>query len=389
MKSILRQGISVWLHFFCAALLLAAQPLAAQEPAQKPAEEESPAESWSPEVVLHGYGVWAYGKTDGNDYTVGDEDGDYQDSEVAINLSAKPVQNLAIHIQLAVESEGDEVETVADFAFGEWKFSDALRLRLGQVQQPIGIYAEIFDVGTLRPFVTLPQSIYGPVGVVAESYKGVGLTGYRQSAGGWGLSYDVYGGGLKVIEESPVKLLEGEEEEEFDLIRDVIGGRVVVHAPGTDLSFGVSALQGTNENELESRNTSLGVQVQYLSDAWWIRSEAMKHEDEGEHEMTSAYVEIARFLTPHWQVAGRFDYLSTDPEEDEDDLPEEIFDHRETALGINYWFNPNFAVKLSVHQVKGNAFAFPGDLEELLDALDEGELDDETRLFAFGAAFTF
>lgn len=384
MRSVPRQGISVGFHCLCAALLLAALPMAAQEPA----EEEAPAESWSPEVVLHGYGVWAYGKTDGNHYAVGSEDGDYQHSEVAINLTAVPVQNMSIHVQLAVENEDEETEAVADFAFGEWRFSDALRLRLGQVQQPFGIYAEIFDVGTLRPFGTLPQSVYGPVGVVAESYKGAGLTGYRQSAGGWGLSYDVYVGGLKVTEESPATFLEGEEEE-FDLVRDVVGGRVVVQVPSTDLSFGISGLVGTNENESESRNTSLGAQVQYLSDTWWIRGEAVMHEDEDEHELTSSYVEVARFLTRYWQVAARFDRLSTDRTESGDELPEDLFDHRETALGINYWFNTNFAIKLSIHDVKGNWFALPEDPEELRDALARGDVEDETRLVTFGASFTF
>lgn len=383
MKSILCRGISVRLHCLCAALLFAALPVAAQEPAEEP-----PAESWSPQVVLHGYGTWAYGKTDGNHYTVGDEDGDYQDSEVALNLTATPVQDLTIHVQLAVENEEGESEALADFAFGEWRFSDALRLRLGLVQQPFGIYAEIFDVGTLRPFATLPQSIYGPVGVVAESFKGAGLTGYRQSAGGWGLSYDLYGGGLKVAEESPATFLAGVEEG-FDLVRDVIGGRIALQMPSTDLSFGLSGLVGTNENESESRNSSLGLQVQYLSDAWWIRSEAVMHEDEGEHELRSGYVEVARFLTPHWQVAGRFDRLLTDRVEEDEGLPEDAFDHRETALGINYWFNPNFVLKLSIHEVKGNGFAFPEDPEELRDAVARGDLDGETRLVAFGANFTF
>ena len=391
MKSLLCRGVSVSFYGLCAALLLAALPVAAQQPAEEPpAEEELPADSWDPQVVLHGYGTWAYGKTDGNHYTVGDEDGDYQDSEVAINITATPVRDLGIHVQLAVESEDAETEAVADFAFAEWRFSDSLRLRLGQVQQPIGIYAEVFDVGTLRPFVTLPQSIYGPVGVVSESYKGAGLTGYRQSASGWGLSYDLYAGGLKVAEENPATFLEGEEgEESADLVRDVVGGRIVLQVPSTDLSFGLSGLVGTNENESESRNSSFGLQVQYLTDAWWIRSEAVMHHDQGEHKLKSGYVEVARFLTAHWQIAGRFDHLDTEREENEEELPEDLFDHREAALGINYWFNTHLVVKLSVHQVKGNGFALPENPEELRDALAQGDLDDETRLVAFGANFTF
>jgi hypothetical protein len=48
-----------------------------------------------------------------------------------------------------------------DYGFAEWRFSDALRLHAGRMKHPFGIYSEIFDVGTLRPFYTLSQSVYG------------------------------------------------------------------------------------------------------------------------------------------------------------------------------------------------------------------------------------
>jgi hypothetical protein len=351
------------------------------------AQEVQEADSWDPSVTLHGFGTWAYGKTDGNEYTVGDEKGDYQHSEFSLNIAAAPMRQLAIRAQMALESDDTGTEVVADYAFAEWRFSDSLRARFGQAQHPFGLYSEIFDVGTLRPFITLPQSVYGPVGIFAESYRGVGLTGFRQSAGGWGVSYDLYGGGLDVTEQDAAAILDGEEG--HDLVRNVVGGRISVKVPQTDLSFGVAALAGTNENNSESRNSSVGLQAQYLSDDWWVRSEAVVHDDQGERRLKAGYLEVSRFLTPHWQLAGRYDRLVTDLTANDADLPLVLFQHREAALGVNYWFSPSLVLKVSVHDVKGNAFALPKEAADLRAAIDGGNLDAATRLYAFGAQFTF
>ena len=58
------------------------------------------------------------------------------------------------------------------------------------------------------------------------------------------------------------------------------------------------------------------------------------------------------------------------------------------ALGVNYWFGPNFVLKLSVHSVDGNLFAHL-EGEELLEALAAGGLDKSTDLVIFGAQFSF
>lgn len=73
-------------------------------------------------------------------------------------------------VSLATGYIGDEIKL--DFAFGEWAFSDALKFRMGKVKCPFGIYSEVFDVGTIRPFYALPQAIYGAPGIVTKSYFG-------------------------------------------------------------------------------------------------------------------------------------------------------------------------------------------------------------------------
>ena len=58
----------------------------------------------------------------------------------------------------------------------------------------------------------------------------------------------------------------------------------------------------------------------------------------------------------------------------------------DAAAGLNYWFSPQFVVKLSYHHVDGNRFARP---EEAGETLRSGGLDSHTNLVALGAQFSF
>ena len=165
------------------------------------------------EFQLHGFSSWGYGKTNGNLYLMGSDEGEYSNVASAISLSASPYENLAISSQVEWHIEGDEVEAELDYVFATLKVSDAFALNFGRVKHPFGIYTQIYDVGTLRPFFSLPQGIYGGSGFVAEGYNGVGISG-ASFGNSWGLTYDVYGGAINVLSESPFELFEEEEEEE-------------------------------------------------------------------------------------------------------------------------------------------------------------------------------
>jgi hypothetical protein len=116
---------------------------------------------------------------------------------MALALSARPVEKLRVSTLFELEQQegAQKLEPALEYAFAEWKFSEALRVRAGRVKLPFGIYTEILDVGTLRPFFTLPQGVYGPTGTVVPGYNGIGLTGRWSHGGTWALQYDVYGGG--------------------------------------------------------------------------------------------------------------------------------------------------------------------------------------------------
>lgn len=397
----MRRGITQLLRLIALvgiALVWAGRPLAAQETASEsmqPAEESAEDEGWEPSFHLHGFGSVAAGKTDGNHYMVGAEKNEVEHSSFALNIAAEPIQNLKIRAQVEWQTDDLKSEVERDYAFAEWWFSKALRLRLGEAQQPFGLYTEIFDVGTVRPFVELPQGLYGPAGFAAESFRGAGITGNVPGPGGWALAYDLYGGGLDLKEDDPFGFVEEEddeeeeedgEEEEQESVRNMVGGRFSFIAPDDRLSFGVSAYRGNNVDDGVRRDAWIG-HVQFLSDKLWVRAEAGRQREK-EDSAETGYLEAAYFLSTKWQAAARYDRQDTKDSEFPDALPS-LLKHREWALGLNYWFSSGLVVKASFHNVEGNRFARPEDFEVLRGQLEDGTLERKTNLFALSAQFSF
>ncbi len=343
-------------------------------------------------MELHGFGSWWYGRTNANKYLDGVPEGSYQRAEFALNVSASLRTNLkAIAQGFFIETE-DGSETVLDYAFAEWKFSDGLKLRVGKVKHPFGISAEVFDVGTLRPFLALPQSVYGPIGLVGEAYKGAGITGTHFLGRGWELAYDLYAGGIELEKFLPPEaLLRGEplvegEETELEKTKDLIGGRAVFGTPVDGLRFGFSAYSGT---KIGSRHRTVhGAFVEYLSERWSIRGELAREPVVDDLKVRGGYVETAYRFGSHWQAAVQYGDLTTSLAGISAAIAPSLLDHREIALGLNYWFSPAFVLKLSYHDVDGNRFAAP-EPTDLSAAVSSGSLRTRTKLILFGGQFSF
>ena len=282
----------------CLAILLSAFPAGAQEEQR---------------VDLHGFGSWAYGKTDANAYLSGLPEGSYSDSSFSLNVSTNVSERLRIASQMEVLDKADDSFIELDYAFAEWRFSDRIRLRAGKVKQPFGVSTEVFDVGTLRPFLALPQAVYGPVGIVAEAFGGIGFTGSVPLIHSWRLSYDVYGGGMVLNEfQTPEAFFEGEPllGVEENTTRDVIGGRIVVETPVAGLSVGASAYTGTEVGH--GRRSAAGAQAEYLTDKWSARTEYTHDAIEDHRRADGFYAEVAYRIDPRWQVAGQYGRLTSD-----------------------------------------------------------------------------
>jgi opacity protein-like surface antigen len=353
------------------------------------------------QIAIHGFASWAYGRTDGNNYLNGTEKGNYRDGNLAINIAASLSEKLRIVAQpsvtqAAAAEAGEPATTIAiDYAFAAWKFSDAAELRLGKVQQPFGLYAEIFQVGTLRPLYSLPQSIYGSSGIVAQGLTGVSLTASTSASAPWGVTADLYGGGVDLQEfGAPLDInrgdtLSGLQSIETEVNRDVIGGRLVLHTPVSGLTLGGSAWTGVaTEGSETNRNTVFGAEAEYLSDRWSIRGEYAYNKEGDKYHTNAGYGEVGFRLTPAWQVAGRYErFVNTLPGFPSPAVPS-LTEHTAWVGGLSYWFSPNLVVRANYTYVKGNRFATP-DVDEILADIGSGSLDDQTNLVQFGVQFSF
>lgn len=337
-------------------------------------------------VKIHGYGGWVYSKTDGNNYYLGSKKGDYENVNFALNLNASPVDKLVISAQVQFKQLRGVESVELDYAFAEYRLAKGVRLRFGQVKHPFGNYTELYDIGTYRPFLTLPLGIYGH-GFTGKSYKGVGLTGSFDLKGKWSLNYDAYAGSLATENVGITADTKGN-------VRDVVGGRAVFHTPVTGLNFGVSAWKGnTIKGAVPGQQKTIIGHAEYLNDKWSIRGEGGEARLADVATERSFYVEVARRLGKHWQPAARIDYVNVAIASSLGIIiPPSYNRHRDVAAGLNYWFNDNVVLKCSYHNVYGNIFAFSqaSFLDSLYAGLATGQFGDpKTNALQAGVQFSF
>ena len=370
----------------------------------------------SEKVTFHGFGGWGYGKTDGADYMYGDKKGNYNHAQFFLNVNADLTEKLSIIAQYGFVQNNLGTQFEFDYAFAEWKFSDQLRFRIGKVKHAFGIYGEVLEVGTLRPFMNLAQGIYGSQGYVGKGLNGAALTGTFNLKQGWGITYDLYAGQLKTVAEvhniilflfyqDPKNLNDSGEFYEKN-ISDLLGGRLVISTPLEGLSFGFSGyfgqdkgVRGQGAQGLIGKQKSYGFHLEYLSTDLLFRGEYMKNimsanfglGQELEPFTNCFYAEAAYKFTNHWQAAIRYEWLKGDiPQIDMKSTPiffQKTNEHQDLAIGLNYWFSQNLVLKASYHMVKGLRSAWPQFDNPI--AFLMGNFDNKTKLFQLGAQFSF
>jgi hypothetical protein len=361
-----------------AALALAAALLPAPAPAVDLADGK---------LSIHGDGQWAYRRTAGdNGYLEGTPEGNYDTAMFDLVLTARPSEDLVISAQLGFEPD----DTGAEWVFAEWRFSEALRLKVGKIQQPIGNFNELRFAGTTRAFFDLPESLYGPGNILAHAVLGVAVTGQAALAGGWTVAWDAYAGALRLAElETYSGLVDptgapvvADEQQ----VRDVLGARLSVTTPG-DLTLRLSGYGGQAKAESTSTKGfyAYGASLQYRDDRLWLSAEGFGSIEVDSETTWSGYAMAGWFLTEQLQAAVRVEVARTR-------LPglgarSPLQRHADWALGLNWWFTPGMVVKASFQDVTGNRFAFPEEASDL--ELVSDPPSERTQLVVLGAQFSF
>ena len=341
-------------------------------------------------IRLDLFGGWAYGKTDENLYLDAGTDGEWENANLALSARRDFSSKLRVVGQAELSQSPGESEIELDYLFLDWRPNDTYTLRLGRSKQPFGIYSEFFDLGTDRPFYDLPQGIYGPTEIVAESLDGLSLLARRDLAGSE-LRFDAYIGKVRFSATEPwEELEEGEailEPEEEEIDREETFGFRLEWQNRAGFTLGVSAFRGEDTHEGDEEEfaaaRAFGGHLVWDTGIWLVRAEAVHFEEEGNLNIEAAYLEAARHFGDHWQAAVRWDHTSTEVEEE--DLgefgAEELGEHRDLAVGVNYWVNPGLVLKLSHHWVEGERFLAGGEI-----GTPEA---NEARLIRFGVQFLY
>jgi len=348
-------------------------------------------------VKLHGFGGWAMGYTsnDNRFARIASNEPDFGNYSLALNVTARATETITLHSQARWQNDAVGQQIKVDHLFVNWKVSSAYALRAGKIKNPLGVYTDIFDVGTLRPFYLLPQGLYHDV---PEGYDGLGLNG-RHRTSGWELGYDVIGGLMEFkpsFEDMPVGVDPQTNAPVFATVstlsegRDFFGGGVIVRPPIEGLELGVSAYSLKVWTSVagspmvltsDDRVNVYAGSGEYLTERTSLRAEGMRVT--GSSKFDAFFVEAAYKLTEHWQVAATFDWRDRD---EPPAIVEQLGDHRSVGGAVNYWASPDVVFKLNYYHVTGNRLARPADA--VTPAL-AGTLEDTTEVVIFGTQFSF
>ena len=404
-----------WLASILALLMLVVAEVTAEELAPEgggqaqdlAVQAADQGESSRPLLMINGFGNWDAGytiKSDGNRLGkfASPGRGTYDNVNMALVVTAIPYEKLHIVSSIYLYTEDGEFAAQLDYAFAEWMFSDSFKLRVGQSKHPFGLYTEIYDVGTLRPFTMLPSCIYGPAGIVSEYYRGIGVSGNLIQETNWPMQYDFYFGSLPLPEEVPTEVLEaadpdyesGEGEESMSL-QNVAGTKITFGTPVEGLSVGLSSYIGEIKAETEyGLRTTGGLHAKYQRGKFTAETEYVRfwewYDESPDRQLDSVYADFSYMLTSEIQAALGYQFSHLELQDGATGKDSSLTKHQEASVGINYFFNPNFVLKLSYHYIYGNKFAYP-ELEDMETDVVAGtlELEKNTHVVLFGASFTF
>jgi len=143
------------------------------EPSASPPEPDPPTESESPSPIanaidrvrlqIHGFASQGWFVTTGSNYLAYTRrSGSFEMSEVGLNVTAEPVDQLRIGLQLFTRDLGPigNYATKFDWFFVDYRFHDAFGIRAGRTKIPFGLYNEVNDIDAARVPILLPQSVY-------------------------------------------------------------------------------------------------------------------------------------------------------------------------------------------------------------------------------------
>ncbi|MBU0996242.1 MAG: hypothetical protein KJ737_27400 [Proteobacteria bacterium] len=115
------------------------------------------------EVDIHGFISQGYLWSDRyNFYNAETEDGTFQFNDLGVNFTTQLSDNLRAGMQLYARDLGDvgNDEINVDWAYGDYRFSNLIGVRVGRIKRSYGLFNQIRDVDLGRTVIFLPEGMY-------------------------------------------------------------------------------------------------------------------------------------------------------------------------------------------------------------------------------------
>jgi len=154
-----------------------------------------------PAVDVHGFVSQGYLNTTGNTFIEQSEDGTFAYNEIGINIGSQVTDQLRIGAQIFAYELGDYGNNtlIVDWAYADYRHSDALGLRLGRYKLPLGMYGEMLDLDLAFTAVLMPQAVYDAR--YRELYGGLNgaqMYGILPLGAGGNLEYQAFVGTMNI-----------------------------------------------------------------------------------------------------------------------------------------------------------------------------------------------
>lgn len=261
-----------------------------------------------------------------------------------------------------------EDDILLDWAFYERRITDQLRIKVGRVQIPIGIYNEIRDVGTILPFYRPPFNFYGEGSYTSETVDGLLLAHTLWSQSDWNLDVSVYGGEWESFEVHATD----PNLNAFAVADNAYGLQLWLNTPVPGLRFGFGGnskkYKGGVYHDLPEGVSNPTIRDIYASvDATFSRFIFRGEYWDGDSIIwiplgniylnpSFYYGQLGFLINPKWNIWLQYDVNAVDPEGvfyvggrgAKRNLREDM------GISVNYFFAPNVVLKAEYHEVEEN-----------------------------------
>ena len=323
----------------------------------------APAMGQLPEgLSVHGFMTQAYGRTDEHQILGIGPAGTADYRVAALQFRYAYDARSAFVIQLSHERIGRsplgdlEPAVDLDWAFYEHRFDDYTVARIGKVRNPIGIYNEFRDVGTLLPFYRPPIFLYGEQMYTSETVDGMTL-GRRFPLGDWELSVDGFAGSWSFVQ------IDLATKATVDL---GYGAQVWLQTPLDGLRVGVAGMRYTTRGnvgappDVEDQQALVVASLDGRFGPVGARTE-FRHVAFGEDEIgytvtaDAYYGELTLNVTDQLTLMGQAQWQDLALEIPAIMLSMDENLERDLAIGVRYALTPNVVLKLEGHRYRGRS----------------------------------